>query len=54
MGQLLLIAWGLRRMGVASKERTRQLDMMEANQREMGQALRQQGAVLAELLRRTA
>ena len=37
VGQLLLIAWGLQRMGVASAERNRQLD--------------QQEEVLAELLR---
>ena len=37
VGQLLLIAWGLQRMGVASAERNRQLD-------------RQEG-VLAELMR---
>ena len=52
--QCALIGWGLRQMGRASEERNRQLDIMEANQREMGQALRQQGEVLAELLRRTA
>ena len=60
-----LIAWGLRRMGIASAERNRQLDAMEATQREqsrtqaealgkIGQALDRQGEVLAELLRRTA
>lgn len=61
-----LIAWGLHQMGRASEERNRQLDIMEANQREQGQALRQvgqaldrqgqaldrQSQVLAELLRR--
>lgn len=46
-GQLLLIAWGLWQMRVSSKERNRQLDIMEAAQR-------RQGEVLAELLRRTA
>ena len=46
VGQLLLIGWGLRQMGKSSKERNRQLDMMEAAQREQSQ-------VLAELLRRT-
>ena len=34
VGQLLLIAWGLRQMGKASQERNRQLDAMEAAQRE--------------------
>ena len=46
-GQLLLIAWGLWQMRVSSKERNRQLDIMEAAQR-------RQGEVLAELLRRSA
>ena len=41
-----LIAWGLRQMGRASEERSRQLDIMEANQREQGQALRQVGQAL--------
>ena len=58
LGQLLLIAWGLRQMGKASQDRNRQLDMMEAAQRKqtdaMTQAFTQQGEVLAELLRRTA
>ena len=77
-GQLLLIAWGLWRMGKASEERNRQLDMMDAANRKQNeemtkaftqqgdalkrqgemmtealQGLRQQGQVLAELLRRT-
>ena len=46
VGQLLLIGWGLSQMGKSSKDRNRQLDMMEAAQREQSQ-------VLAELLRRT-
>ena len=65
VGQLLLIAWGLRQIGKASQERNRQLDAMEAAQREqsrtqaealgkIGQALDRQGEVLAELLRRPA
>ena len=54
VGQLLLIAWGLRQMGKASQERNRQLDIMEAAQRRQGDALERQGEVLAELLRRTA
>ena len=58
VGQLLLIAWGLRQMGKASQERNRQLDIMEAAQRRQGeamtQAFTQQGEVLAELLRRSA
>ena len=29
LGQIGLIAWGLRRMGIASEERNRQLDIME-------------------------
>ena len=59
VGQLVMIAWGLRQLGRASEERNRQLDIMEANQRKQGQALRQvgqalerQGQALAELLRR--
>ena len=69
VGQLILIGWGLRQMGKASEERNRQLDIMEAAQREqsrtqaealgkigegMTKAFTQQGEVLAELLRRTA
>ena len=60
VGQCGLIAWGLWRMGKASEERNRQLDIMEAANREqtealgkVGQALDRQGEVLAELLRRT-
>ena len=52
-GQLLVILGGLWMMNKASNVRNRQLDIMEANQREQGQALRQQGEVLAELLRRS-
>ena len=61
LGQIGMIGWGLRRMRLAAEERNRQFDIMEANQREQGQALRDtgqalrdQGQVLAELLRRTA
>ena len=65
VGQLLLIGWGLWQMRVSSQERNRQLDAMEAAQREqsrtqaealgeIGQALNRQGEVLAELLRRPA
>ena len=65
VGQLLLIGWGLWQMRVSSQERNRQLDAMEAAQREqsrtqadalgkIGQALDRQGEVLAELLRRPA
>jgi len=61
VGQLLLIAWGLRLMGKASDARNRQLDAMEAAQREqsealgkIGLALDRQGEALAELLRRPA
>ena len=42
-----LIWWGLKQMGQASDQRNRQLDQQD-------EALRQQGQVLAELLRRTA
>ena len=56
-----LIAWGLRLMGKASDARNRQLDAMEAAQREqsealgkIGLALDRQGEALAELLRRPA
>ena len=54
LGQIGLIAWGLRRMGIASEERNRQLDIMEASQRAMLQALDRQGRALEELLRRSA
>ena len=68
VGQLVMIGWGLRQMGRASEERNRQLDIMETNQRDQGQALRQigqaldrqgqaldrQSQALAELLRRSA
>lgn len=50
-GQFLLIWWGLEQMKQASKDRNRQLDAMEAAQREQSE---RQGEVLAELLRRTA
>lgn len=60
IGQLLLIGWGLRRMGKASDDRNRQLDIMESSQREqsraqaealgkVGQALDRQGQVLADI-----
>ena len=56
-GQCLLIWWGLKQMGTASDQRNRQLDAMEAAQREqserLGTALERQGEVLAELLRRS-
>ena len=58
VGQLLLIAWGLRQMGKASQERNRQLDAMEAAQREQShtqaEVLGRVGEGIAELLRRTA
>ena len=54
LGQIGLIAWGLRRMGIASEERSRQLDIMEASQRATLQALDRQGRALEELLRRSA
>ena len=58
VGQLLLIAWGLRQMGKASQERNRQLDAMEAAQREQSrtqaEALGKMGEGIAELLRRPA
>ena len=58
VGQLILIAWGLRRMGKASEERNRQLDIMEAAQREQSrtqaEALGKMGEGIAELLRRPA
>ena len=59
--QCVLIAGGLWVMSRTGERRDRQLDIMEANQQEqatalrgIGQALERQGAVLAELLRRTA
>ena len=42
-----LIWWGLKQMSKASDQRNRQLDQQD-------EALRQQGQVLAELLRRSA
>ena len=61
IGQILLIAWGLRRMGVASDERNRQLDQQGEVSSKIGQALDRQGEALArqsevlgELLRRSA
>lgn len=60
VGQLGVIAWGLRQMGRASEERNRQLDQQAETLGKIGQALDRQGAalerqgeVLAELLRRT-
>ena len=57
VGQLLLIGWGLRQMGQSSQERNRQLDMMEATQREqagtlgkIGQALDRQGEAMTKAL----
>ena len=58
VGQLLLIGWGLYQMGKASKERNRQLDIMEAAQREQSrtqaEVLGRIGEGIAELLRRPA
>ena len=45
-GQIGVIVWGLRQMDKASEARNRQLDQQDV-------ALRQQGEVLAELLRRS-
>ena len=53
IGGLFLVGRGLQQMGRASEERNRQLDIMETNQRQQGEAFRQQGEVLAELLRRS-
>ena len=57
VGQILVILGGLWMMNKASNIRNRQLDMMEAAQREqaerLGTALERQGEVLAELLRRS-
>ena len=41
-----LIAWGLRRMGIASEERNRQLDQQAEVLGKIGQALDHQGAAL--------
>jgi hypothetical protein len=61
IGQILLIAWGLRRIGVASDERNRQLDQQGEVSSKIGGALARQGEALArqsevlgELLRRSA
>ena len=48
LGQIGMIGWGLRRMRLAADERNRQLDIMEANQREQGQALRDIGQALRD------
>ncbi len=57
VGQLLLIGWGLSQMGKSSQERNRQLDMMEAAQREqagtlgkISQALDRQGEAMTKVL----
>ena len=50
VGQLILIAWGLRRMGKASEERNRQLDIIEAANREQAEAVREEGRAQAEAL----
>lgn len=54
--QCALIAGGLWMMKLSGERRDRQLDLMEAAQREQaerqGAALERQGEVLAELLRR--
>ena len=46
LGQIGMIGWGLGRMRLAAEERNRQLDIMEANQREQGQAVRDIGQAL--------
>ena len=53
VGQLILIAWGLRQMGKSSQDRNRQLDQQAETLGKIGQALDRQGEVLAELLRRS-
>lgn len=50
--QCALIAGGLWMMKRSGERRDRQLDLMEAAQREQGAALERQGEALAELLRR--
>ena len=54
LGQIGLIAYGLRQMSKASEARNRQLDIQAETLGKVGQALDRQGDVLAELLRRTA
>ena len=49
IGQILLIAWGLRRMGVASDERNRQLDQQGEVSSKIGQALDRQGEALSKI-----
>ncbi len=44
LAQCGLIAWGLRRMGIASEERNRQLDQHAEVLGKIGQALDRQGA----------
>ena len=59
IGQLVLISWGLWQMKMASEERNRQLDIMEAGQREqsrtqsealgkIGQALDRRGEAMTK------
>ena len=57
LGQLILIGWGLWQMNKASDARNRQLDIMEAGQREqaealgkIGQALDRQGEAMTKAL----
>ncbi len=58
VGQLLLIGWGLYQMGKSFDARNRQLDLMEAAQREQSrtqaEVLGRIGEGIAELLRRPA
>ena len=50
--QCLLIAGGLWLMSRTGERRDRQLDIMEANQREQGQALREMGRAMTQALER--
>ena len=49
VGQIGLIAWGLRRMGIASEERNRQLDQQAETLGQIGQALDRQGEALGKI-----
>ena len=60
-GGLIAILWGLKRMGAAGARRDREIDVLGKALERQGemmtqalQGLRQQGEVLAELLRRPA
>ena len=54
IGQISLIGYGLYRMGVASKQRDKQLDGISQALERQGQALERVGRGIEELLKRSA